>query len=500
MSKIIKTMLATLVLAVVIALSGSTTTYAENTDCSLTIWHFIMPDGTVVEGNPVTGAAPDPQGTAVVGATWRLYRVAAPDTWNGTDPIPAGWLTQVGTDQTTGNNGSVAFEDLAPGIYLARNTAIPAIAGGASTAAEFIVQLPMHIGGNWVCDINAFPKSASGLVIDKTNEGNRWEVIAPATTPRLVIEWQVTTHIRTGLANLGYIAPGGTEVPGTHIRFVDQLDSRIALIPTSVEVTFWNGTAYEVLPQAGNWVLTQTGNTFQVDITTAGRDIIAATGVVGRNVRLDFETVTTITDRTDLRPIVNMVDVYWGPLRGTTECDPADPQCIFVCDPRDPECLDPCPITDPRCVDFPIERLFGIEITKVNPTGGLLQGAFFHVYRASDFVSGALVNNAQPLLTFTTGANGLGSAYALPAGNFILREVTPPVGYVIIQEFMPFTIASDIASPFIHPMTVTNRATFDLPLTGGMGAIIFTAAGIVLLGGGIVLMTVIKKRKKDATE
>ena len=505
-SKKLLGLIAIFVFAITFALIANNTSYAQtgrdpNQVCSLRVWHLIAPDGSVVAGNPVTGAMPDPAGTPVVGATWRLFRVNAPGTWDGVSAIQESWLTQVGTDQTTGANGSVHFQTLTPGLYLARNTAVPAIPGGGGTAPDLLIDLPMHIGGAWVCDINAFPKMTTTPTFTKDLLESSFRVVAPVTTPRLVAQWQFRFGIREGLANLENI-PG---VPGVYIRVTDNLDTRLALITDTVQVTFWNGTTYQVLPQAGNWTLSQAGNTFSIDISQAGRNIIAADGIVGSNVRITFDTVSLVDARTELGSIFNRGTLQYGPNPGviTGRCVPGvDPECppydcVF---PTDPNCPDPncIPGTDPLC---PVNlRTFGVEVTKVNPTGGRLQGAVFHIYQASDFVSGALVSGAQRVAVITTGANGLGSAYGLPAGNYVLREVTPPAGYVVIQEFQTFTIAANTAAPFVIEMTVTNRSTFDLPLTGGIGAIIFTVGGVTLFAGGIMLMLVARKKKAQQVE
>ena len=128
--------------------------------------------------------------------------------------------------------------------------------------------------------------------------------------------------------------------------------------------------------------------------------------------------------------------------------------------------------------------------------GGRLQGAVFHIYRGADFVSGALVTGAIPISRITTDSNGLASFYGLPVGSYVLREVVPPAGYVVIEEFNTFNIVNTITSPYMLNMTVTNRRTFDLPLTGGMGAVIFTVTGLALLSGGIVWFVRNKKQEQ----
>ena len=46
------------------------------------------------------------------------------------------------------------------------------------------------------------------------------------------------------------------------------------------------------------------------------------------------------------------------------------------------------------------------------------------------------------------------------------------------------------------PMTVKNDNGFQMPTTGGMGTILFTAVGVVLMGAAVILLVIALNRKK----
>ena len=46
------------------------------------------------------------------------------------------------------------------------------------------------------------------------------------------------------------------------------------------------------------------------------------------------------------------------------------------------------------------------------------------------------------------------------------------------------------------PVTIQNSRGMTLPVTGGMGTLVFAAAGVILLGGGITVFVVLVRHMR----
>lgn len=190
--------------------------------------------------------------------------------------------------------------------------------------------------------------------------------------------------------------------------------------------------------------------------------------------------------------------------------------------------------------DSAIVYTYGLQLTKTNNVNGenaeLLPGAVFRVQRnvngtwqtvhfvdeGNNVYRRALsAGGASTLIDLvTSGAEGAMKGCldlrGLDAGQYQLVEVEAPAGgYVLPKEPIPFTIQDDVDSEGKGNMdgilddgkvnsgvqtgylalTVKNSKGFDLPLTGGMGTILFTAGGIILVAGAVVLLLVANKKK-----
>lgn len=108
----------------------------------------------------------------------------------------------------------------------------------------------------------------------------------------------------------------------------------------------------------------------------------------------------------------------------------------------------------------------------------------------------------------------------LDAGEYRVKEVVAPAGgYVLLKDYVYLTIADtvnaagkedtidgipdtnganltgDLATKGFIARSIPNSKGFDLPLTGGMGTLLFTAGGIVLVVGAVVLLLVANRKK-----
>ena len=114
--------------------------------------------------------------------------------------------------------------------------------------------------------------------------------------------------------------------------------------------------------------------------------------------------------------------------------------------------------------------------------------------------------------TLAVGANGdkMGKLVlsGLYVGTYELTETKAPAGYIKLSAPVTITItdadpnglvddgsgSADGTDGYVE-LTVENGKGFTLPSTGGMGTMLFTAIGTVLMGGGLVLLLLYLRRR-----
>ncbi len=179
---------------------------------------------------------------------------------------------------------------------------------------------------------------------------------------------------------------------------------------------------------------------------------------------------------------------------------------------------------------------YGLDISKVDADNNQphLSGAVFELYTTeADAANGnnkiafvqvsegvyrrALGGNADTTTSLTVGANGalFGklTIQDLDEGTWYLKEITAPNGYNLLAGPMSVTITDADGGVLdgqvsgaagtsgeavaLVALTVENSDGFQLPTTGGIGTVLFTAIGIVLMAA-VVLFLVIRKKKNKA--
>lgn len=196
---------------------------------------------------------------------------------------------------------------------------------------------------------------------------------------------------------------------------------------------------------------------------------------------------------------------------------------------------------------------YGIKVTKTDDKdpGELLAGAEFQVYKDED-EDGVIDNDKTAIQFASTGsgtyrvaANGESKVTTidgdsadtpnltlsgLDVGTYILKETKAPAGYNLPSHTFSVTITDDRTisvgnggttssttpngKPEYTPsengadetdradgyerIAITNTKGFTLPSTGGMGTVLFTTIGIVLMGGGLVLLLLYLRRRNRA--
>ena len=183
-------------------------------------------------------------------------------------------------------------------------------------------------------------------------------------------------------------------------------------------------------------------------------------------------------------------------------------------------------------MDIATVYTFGIEVAKVakgTKTG--LQGAVFEL-KLKDTTQkigftgsgGAYTKAADGTAALTTGTDGKLTLKGLAPGTYKLKETKAPAGYVLSAAETEITIAdtnfNGIPDSKEQPttdttttdttttqttekdkdnglvsITVENTKGFTLPRTGGIGTVLFSMIGIVLMGSGVLLVAVFLRKR-----
>lgn len=159
----------------------------------------------------------------------------------------------------------------------------------------------------------------------------------------------------------------------------------------------------------------------------------------------------------------------------------------------------------------------GVVLNKVNTAGDKLSGVTFELrkdsgdgsYSDTDDTKISFLDakeNGTLVSEITTGDTGTAGFYGLGEGTYFIKETGNTGGYVVPDDPIKLIVTFDATTKAfsytvsgmgiggdtgadtptvtdgIGSFTMTNYREFELPETGGMGTILFTAGGIALIG------------------
>ena len=501
-------------LVVALMLAFATAAYAaeppESTDLYI---HKHMLTNIAKAGEPGTGEEANVAAEPLNGVVFKIYRVdttaGVPDAGkvykvnadsltlsvydaDGTtllgNPYP---LTLEGSVTTTGD-GTALQAGLSEGIYVVVEdigTSHPTDTTGKAVevnvaCAPFIVALPMTnaAGNGYLDEVHVYPKNGA-IVIDK-------EVGIPdgdAVVVGSVVPYTITSTIPDDIKD------------STKYAVTDQLDVALdLLIPAGSDA---RGAVQVTVPASPalastDYDVSYTDRLLTVSFTSAGRAKLE--GYI--SVKIAFDTTVNAAILADGDHTVGN-----------------DATLDF---------------TNKDGIDFeadtggegPKIHTAGIQVTKLDQARAALSGATFKVATSEENAKAGRFLRLDPgtkvLYDYDTGGwNTLGTAndYNISpdnVGTFVglqdkaggvfqsywVVETAAPAGYNLVAT--PFEVAfNGQEEDYLASLEVVNNKGFVLPVTGGMGTILFVAGGIVLLGtAAIIVIAPWKKRKANEAQ
>lgn len=463
---------------------------------NLTI-HKIVGGGTA-EGNGTELSTP-PAGTPATGVVFRLYKV------NTTSGIPAAGMTyelsgsnmlvknssgaQVGSYPvtsagtiTTGAGGIGTASNLSQGVYLVVEDLDASTITGPdglpltvnTPCANFIVAVPMTnpAGDGWLTTVHVYPKNQAFGVV-KTTPLNPANAVAVGD----VVPYVITAGV-----------PGDI-LDSKRFNIIDDLDDALTLQAASVVVkalpsnaTLTAGTDYNVDYNTAT-------NVFTVSFTQAGRD-----GLDGlASVQVSFNTVVNnkLYDKLTNNDIPNQASVsYQNGLDRDFEANTNG--------------------------EGPTLHTASIEVTKLAAgSNQALPGATFRIATSqANALAGNCLRIASDGKLLNVGDAGYSSAPYFECspnnvGRFVglrdkvddewqtyyLVESKAPTGYNLLSTPTAVTFNGSEVN-YNKTVSVYNAMGFTLPVTGGLGTVIFTSAGIILLGLAVMVALASRRRRR----
>lgn len=478
MKKIVKKLSAVLLaMLLVMSLGVLGASAAEPTTGSIEIFKF-SPLGSGDPGDGETAPAPG-SFRPIEGVKYKIYKVAD---WTG-GKIDAGYtslvngitftaattpaevhtaLTTAGTaatrEVTTGSAGSIKADGLNLGLYLVKETDATGAkyADGAKEdanitqlGAPFFVSIPMtnKAGTAWLYDIKVYPKNATSTAKKEADE-----VVAGVGDK---VTYTLTVGVPENVKDLE--------------KFIvtDTLPAQVNF--DSVKVYTDSGKTTELATSAVT--LTEPAKTGGgTVIATFNKNDTALEAVKGQEIYIVIET------------IVNKEAVIVDEINNTATVDYG---------------------SDTPNINISTKTHVGkVTIEKVDKdnTGTKLQGVQFKIYQMVNSVKTYIKdpNNTANDYIATTGPDGIATFAGLNDGTYFIEEILAHTDYQILKDPVEVVITNDDKAAAVTKV-ITNIKKFNLPITGGMGTMLFTGIGVALIGVGVVIFftSSVRRRRRN---
>lgn len=467
---------------------------------NLTIHKYQMDDVSQA-GEPGTGetTTPPEDATPLQGVNFSVYPVNA----NADGKVPKneditltktgdtvtgftsdGTAYTVGTVQqkTTGADGTAAFTGLDRGYYLVVEEVSENI--DVAPAAPFVVAVPMsnQEGTGWIDDVHVYPKNQT---LTTTKAPNTPSVFVGET-----VTWTIGVTVPPGIANAQKFA------------VTDVLDADLDYVENSVKVTGLasaTATSGKEIPMSGNFTASENSGTLTVEFTTAGMKQLADYKKI--NVTFDTKVGEGILEKTEpVYTVKNSADVEFTNKDGQTVKFETNESQIHTGAVKI-EKLDANTNTALPGAEFHIatssQKAIDGDFLKIGANGEILDTDDAGYAEAGDW---KITSNEEGIAEFKglktyTEADG-----EKTYNSYWIVETKAPEGFNLLNEAVQVTFDETTAvesASYTISTTIKNTTGFTLPKTGDIGTILFTVAGVGLIGAAVILLIASRKRKEE---
>jgi fimbrial isopeptide formation D2 family protein/LPXTG-motif cell wall-anchored protein len=480
---------------------------------TLTIHKYLMPDVSQA-ANPNNGyeagtnnnpSVPS-TATALSGISFDVYKITIPTTGDNAGKVPkdgdytvdsmtaATKLTSnsieyalgTKTTLTTGEDGSVKSGNLAQGYYLVIEQASTKV---ASPAAPFVVAVPMTnpAGTGWIQNVHVYPKNES-ISIEKSSDKTSVNVGE-------TVSWTIKASVPTDIA------------AAKKYNVTDALDSALTYTADSVVVTgLASSTATsgtELTATTHYTAAVDTNNKLTVTFTQDGRKELAKY----KFVKVDFKTTVNskILDKTN-KTVANKAKVdYTNRYDQDKEIESSEVKVhtgtivINKTDANDGKGVNV--VGAQFKIASSLENAQNGRYLKKKADGTIVDYDETGYDSANEWVETTVkgtTDNDPAKASFAGLKDYTESGSTKTYKHYWLVEVQAPTGYNLLSSpvEVEFSASATEANAYTVTTNVKNTTDFTLPKTGGIGTILFTVCGIVLIGFAVIMLIACRRKKE----
>lgn len=409
---------------------------------------------------------------------------------NYTTPVAItdnGGVDYSSTAKIAQKNGVIAVDGLPVGTYVFKETTQAEYNGETlPLAPEFEFTVTKGQNGDVTLTDTGFAET-SGIVTTETRDNSSTPTVTKTvgTSNATVLIGETTSKTFQFGETVPYTittsAPADINDYKTY-TITDKLDTQLQFTAGTVvvkngETPLTAGTDYDLTePAEGN------AYTLTVDLTETGIGKLAANS----SVTVDFEA--TIKDTAEVNTAIpNTAKISWTNANDSTGVPESTP--VYV-------------------------ATLGFDAVKVDSADQkvALEGAEFELYDGNNrvYVVETAETGVYKVTTTTnttkivTPRSGIIKIEGLASKTYNLKETKAPYGYQLPTT--NFTVAPSLTTNIGAAVATDDTAAVralpnvkqpDLPLTGGMGTILFTVAGLALIGGSAFFFIRSRKTRKE---